>query len=199
MGRRVLIGLDRDGTLIEDVEYLGRLDTWKEQVKILPGVIEALKKLRERDDLVLSVISNQAGVARGYFDVNRLVEITNYLKKIFKGENIIFDSWHCCPYVSNSYAVEKGINLDSTFVREGDDRKPGIGMLRSAAKKVSLELSDTIIYFVGDKETDVRTGLNANGKSILVHGNEKEVEKVRSLCNEDKYNGRVHTVENFLL
>lgn len=197
MGKEILIVLDRDGTISYDPGYFGKDNNWKDETRLIEGVVEGIKKLNETGVKII-VASNQAGVAREYFDCERVEEINGYFDSLLRKEGAIVDGWYYCPYVGFRYAGEKGVRKDSIWIRETDLRKPGIGMIKQACNDLGLELEDCFVYFIGDHLNDINTGLNANGKGILVlsgHGMDAEKE-VRIL--KEKYEDRVFIAENFL-
>ena len=140
---RVLIGLDRDGALIHDPGYLGRSQNWRDQVKILPGVIEGIRTLKLLPRTHLAVCSNQAGIARGFFKPNRVEEVNEHLKALLAQQGLDIDKWYFCPYVDKDYASKHHILEENPWVAESTDlRKPGIGMLRKAADDIGMKLDD---------------------------------------------------------
>ena len=129
MKKQVLVGIDRDGTIIKDDGYFGKKDNWKEQIEIYHGFTEGLKLLK-RHGLKVIVASNQAGIARRYFNCQRVEEINKEIDRRLKAGGAILDGWYYCPFVGKDYAVEKGISSTSPGVNETNMRKPGIRMLR---------------------------------------------------------------------
>lgn len=196
--KKILVGLDRDGTINYDTGYFGKDDSWEEKLKIYSGVIEGIKNLNQNPLIKIIVATNQAGVARGYYDCERIEEINNYIDEIFKSNKALVEGWYYCPFVSKEYAKEKNIPSENNWVRETDMRKPGIGMLKKACNNLGLNLEDLKVYFIGDKKSDVETGLNCNGKGILIPnkgiGSDfKKVEEMRK-----NYPKRVFIAPNFL-
>jgi histidinol-phosphate phosphatase family protein len=150
--------LDRDGTINEEVNYLSK----KEQVEILPKVPEAIKLLNENDFLVI-IISNQSGVARGYFTTDTLNEINDHLIGELSEKGAEIDGLFICPHHPDS---------------DCDCRKPRTGLLKNAALKFNIDLLSS--YIIGDKYTDLKTGFNAGCKTILVltgYGKEENEKK----------------------
>jgi D-glycero-D-manno-heptose 1,7-bisphosphate phosphatase len=136
--------LDRDGTLMRDVDYCG--DPAK--VQVYPEAASALRQLKE-NGYKLIVITNQSGIARGYFseDEYRIVE-AEFLKQL--GVDLIDASYHC-PDLPTSTSVR---------------RKPGPGMIFEAQRDHRLDLRRS--FFVGDKASDIGCGENAGVRTILV-------------------------------
>ncbi len=202
----ILIGLDRDGTINYGIDYLGKDDNWKEEVSIYPGVVEGIKKLKSLDGSKVIVATNQLDVARGYFGVNRAKEINQYIDELLKVQGAYLDGWYLCYTVSKNYAKSMGLDENNPWIRDNDLRKPGIGMLRIAAKDMGFNLkslamkndNSTGIYFIGDRVTDVLTGLNAKGKSVfLLNGkNNNEYKRARKMLN--KYSRKIYFAYDFL-
>lgn len=145
--------LDRDGTIIEDVGYINDPDL----IKFYPETARALKKLKERG-LQLAVISNQSGVARGYFDEEMVDKIHDCIKKRLKKHGVEFDHIDYCPHLPDA-VIEK-------YRMECDCRKPKTGMLKKAEKKLNVDLKKS--YVVGDKASDLEAGGRAGCKSVLI-------------------------------
>jgi len=199
MNEKYLIGLDRDGTINKDVGYLGRDKNWRDQIILLDGVAEGIKLLKSDSRFKVIVATNQAGVARGFFDLTRVEEVNREIDKRLRVEGAILDKWYYCPFVTEKYAIEKNIPAGNVWVKNTSMRKPGIGMLEQAAKDLGTRLEDfTDIYYIGDKASDVQTGLNAGGRGILIYNeeNEKEYDKVSEIQSSPEYLGRAYAMSN---
>ncbi len=136
--------LDRDGTLMREVNYCAD----PKQVEIFAGVPDALMRLKNAG-YKLIVISNQAGIGRGYFteEQYRLVAA-----EVARGVlPATFDGVYFCPDHPD---------------RATERRKPGIGMLREAQRDHHLDFARS--FFIGDKAIDVECGRNAGVRTILV-------------------------------
>jgi histidinol-phosphate phosphatase family protein len=136
--------LDRDGTIMRDVDYCGD----PAQVEVFPGAADALGQLKARG-YKLIIVTNQSGIGRGYFAENdyRAVE-WEFLRQL--GEGLI-DATYCCPD-----------SPDANSLR----RKPAPGMIFEAQRDHRLDLARS--YFVGDKTSDVECGRKAGVRTILV-------------------------------
>jgi D-glycero-D-manno-heptose 1,7-bisphosphate phosphatase len=149
--------LDRDGVLIEDKGYVFKV----EDLKILPEVSSTLKSLQDRGYLLI-VISNQAGVARGYFGEDDVKIFHKELSKRIEAESgAKIDAFYYCPHHPEA-KVE-------AYRKECDCRKPGIAMLTAAAKDFSIDWEKS--FFVGDRSSDIDCAINAKirGFQILSH------------------------------
>ena len=151
--RRPAVFFDRDGTLIEQVHYLSR----PQDVKILPGAAQAVCRIR-RSGYACIVVTNQSAVGRGIITEQELSVIHDRMNKLFSEQAAVFDAiYHCAtvPTVADRVTVED-IN-----------RKPGPGMLRTAAEELRLDLSRS--WMIGDMISDALAGKSAGCQgSILV-------------------------------
>ncbi len=205
MHNTCLVGLDRDGTINVDPGYFGKDDDWKEQLEIYSGVTEGIKKLKSYYGVKVIVATNQAGVAMGFYGVERVKEINEYIDQLLRAQGAFLDGWYFSCFVDKKYAKIHEL-VDHNWVNDNtDETKPGIGMLRRAAKDLgftleSLAVTDNLsrIYFIGDRVSDVKTGLNAKGKSVLVTDgkNNNDYKKAKDMLKE--YPERIFFADNFL-
>lgn len=145
---RAAIFLDRDGTLIQEVGYLGD----PEGVVLLPGVPEALRRLRDAG-YALVLVSNQAGVARGLFTEDDVRAVNARLAELLAEHDVALDAWYWC-----THHPEVGGPCDC--------RKPATGMLERAAREHGLDLARS--WMVGDHPSDVECARRAGARGILV-------------------------------
>lgn len=158
--------LDRDGVLVEDVDLLVRAD----QVRILPGVPEALQALKA-SGFLLVVVSNQAVVARGLAteedvlllerDIERRLEACGGVKP---------DAFFFCPH--HPHATVPAYRVDCTC------RKPRPGLLLKASVECGIDLVRS--YMVGDRRTDVAAGARAGCRTILVETGKHAVASIET-------------------
>ena len=141
---------DRDDTLIRDVHYLSSLD----QVEIIPGVIDLCLQLQS-EGYLLFVVTNQSGVARGYFDELFVEKTHKYLDEVFKESGVVFQQWYCCPH-----HPEHGDRVVC------DCRKPKSGMLLKAARDYEVDLGSSIM--IGDKDFDIKAGEAAGCRGFYI-------------------------------
>ena len=146
--------LDRDGTLIEEVGYINDPD----QVRLLDGVGEALIELKAMG-YKLIVVSNQSGVARGIVTEKTLGEIHDRLKQLLVEKGAYLDRIYYCPYHPDGVVTK--------YRKESDWRKPNPGMLLAAADEMDIELGQS--WAIGDSSRDVKAGLRAGCKTILMN------------------------------
>jgi len=152
---RRAVFLDRDGTLIEDVDYL----TEPGQIRILPGVPAALRRLKEAGFLLI-VVTNQSAVARGMLTEAKLTAVHAELNGRLAAEGAAVDAFYYCPHLPDG-VVER-------YARACDCRKPAAGLLRRAAAEWHVDPARS--YAVGDSERDVEAGRAAGCFSILLGG-----------------------------
>ncbi len=152
--------LDKDGTLIEDVPYNVNPDL----MKLTPGAIEALQLL-QRHGYKLIVISNQSGVARGYFPESKLVGVKEHLFKLCSRQGVMLDDFYYCPHHPDGVVLEYAIDCEC--------RKPEPGLILRAVCEHNIDLQNS--WFVGDILNDVEAGNRVGCKTILIdNGNETE-------------------------
>lgn len=151
--RRDALFLDRDGTLIEEVNYLAS----PEQVRLIPGAAVAVRKLNAAGVPVV-VVTNQAGVARGYFPEERVGEVHAHLSELLAIEGANVDAYYYCPHHGTAGIGEYRIDCEC--------RKPKPGMLLKAAGDLNLDLSRS--WMIGDKLDDLRAGAAAGCRTVLV-------------------------------
>jgi D,D-heptose 1,7-bisphosphate phosphatase len=145
--------LDRDGTLIVNRHYGSDPDG----IELFDGVVEGLLELRVAG-YKLVLVSNQSGVARGYFDEAAVARMHDRLQRMLDRHGAALDGMEYCPHHpegdTSPYAVECAC------------RKPAPGMLRRAARKHGVDLSAS--WMVGDIEADVEAGRRAGTRTVLV-------------------------------
>lgn len=170
---KVLLGIDRDGTLIEYVKFIGKNKHWKGQIKLKKEVIDLLSYIQTKCDTTKVVISNQQGVARGYFGIKTVESINKHIDRIMQKKNIIIDNWQYCPDVDIKYAKLMGnVKFKANFVKNKTKRKPNPDMLLGALKKLHKKLGDfDKIIIIGDGQDDADMAKNING--IFLDVNDK--------------------------
>jgi D-glycero-D-manno-heptose 1,7-bisphosphate phosphatase len=150
---RRAVFLDRDGTLIEEVGYLDRLD----RIALFPYSIDAIRLLN-RAGFAVIITTNQAGVARGFFGESFVDEVHRHLAdRLAKGDARI-DGFYFCPHHPDGV-------VDS-YRQVCDCRKPQPGMLRKAAIDHQLDLERS--FAVGDRRHDIAAGAAVGAKGVLV-------------------------------
>ncbi len=144
--------LDRDGTINIEKDYLFR----PEEFEFTPGAVEAIRLLNRSGYLVI-VVTNQSGVARGYYTEEDVVKLHSHIDELLQSGGARVDAWYYCPH----HPAGGG-----PYNQECDCRKPFPGMLRQAAADHGIDLSRS--WMVGDKSADMDAGLSAGCKPVLV-------------------------------
>ncbi|MEK6879769.1 MAG: HAD hydrolase-like protein, partial [Nanoarchaeota archaeon] len=140
-----------------------------------------------------------AGVARGFFSLEQMMEIDEFLKQQLAKSEVKLDSHYYCPFITEEYAMERKIPLNSPWIDQYRLRKPQIGMLAQACKDFNLNLQEVQLYFIGDKKEDVLTGINAGGKGIWVvrednkYFNERDFKEIAK-----KHPEKIHKAQNMI-
>ncbi len=140
------IFLDRDGTINEDVGYFCTRDKWE----YIPGSIEALKILQK--DYVLFIVTNQSGVARGFFTEEELIKFNGEVEQMLRKEGIIIQKTYYCPHMGD----EEHCNC----------HKPSRFFLDQAKKEFNIDLENSFV--IGDHPHDVEFGQQVGATSIYV-------------------------------
>ena len=143
---RAAVFLDRDGTVCEEVGYLNHVSRFR----MFPFAAAALRRLNEAGYPVI-VVSNQSGVARGYFPESLVQEVTERMKGQLSEGGAKVDAAYYCPHASSENCV---------------CRKPQTGMLERAACEHSLDLQRSFV--VGDRYGDIQLAQNAKARGVLV-------------------------------
>lgn len=153
MGKAAVF-LDRDGVINVDTGYVYEVDDFQ----FIDGVIEALLKLKQKGYLLV-VVTNQSGIARGYFTEDQFMNLTEWMDWSLADRGVDLDGIYFCPH----------------HPTEGSDpyrqacmcRKPGPDMLLDAATALNIDLA--ISYMVGDKTSDMKAAVAAGvGHKVLV-------------------------------
>jgi D-glycero-D-manno-heptose 1,7-bisphosphate phosphatase len=150
---RPAVFLDRDGTLIDDVGYLDAL----EQVALYPWTADALRLLG-RAGFARVVITNQSGVARGFYTEAFVADVHGHLDAELARGGAAVDAWFHCPHDDGSKAVAAGAVCDC--------RKPRPGLVTRAAAELGLDLARSVV--VGDHWTDIAVARAVGAAGILV-------------------------------
>ena len=143
MSKRPAVFLDRDGTLIEEVNFLSRV----EDLRLFPFTKEAVRSLKEKGFLLI-VVTNQSGIARGKYAESDMHTIHQTIQEELSGA---IDAFYFCPHMPNAAC---------------ECRKPGLGMINSALANFEIDMDRS--WMIGDKKLDVETGKNAKLRTALV-------------------------------
>ena len=150
---RPALFLDRDGVIIEDSGYVGKV----KDVKIIKEISPIIKWANEKGWYVC-IVTNQSGVARGFYNLEDCNKIHEYIEDIFKKEKLVIDKWYICPHHVEGSVKEYAIECDC--------RKPKSGLIYQALSDFPISLAESFI--IGDKVSDC---IKVDGlKSLLIQG-----------------------------
>ncbi len=155
------IFLDRDGTINEELNFISK----PENLFLIPKSAEAISEMRKMGFKIF-VITNQSGIARGYFELQDLENINKKLIELLYEKKTFVDKIYFCPHIDENNC---------------ECRKPKIGMLKKAEREFGIDLKKSFV--IGDRFVDINAGQNANAISILVltgYGDE-----TRKIANEN--------------
>ncbi len=150
---RPAVFLDRDGCIIEDADYL----TEVEQIRVLPGVTEALRLLRDAGYLLL-VVTNQSAIARGWLTEEKLHVIHRALDEQLAADGARVDAYYHCPHLPDGTAPGYAVPCNC--------RKPAPGMLEQATAEWHVDTARS--WMIGDSERDVQAGAVVGCRTILI-------------------------------
>jgi len=146
---RKALFLDRDGTINIDKGYVYK----PEDFIFIDGIIEAIRKYNQ-DGYLVVVISNQAGIARGYYKENDVIALHKYVDSLLQKSGAHVDKWYYCPH-------------HPEFGSDCNCRKPKTGMLEQAIAEFDIDVKQSLL--VGDKPWDIECGEKMGIKSIYLN------------------------------
>ncbi len=138
--------LDRDGVINFDHGYVSD----SEQFDFVPGVFEACKRIIDEGYLIV-VVTNQAGIGRGYYTEADFLRLTDWMKQEFASQQIPVTDVRFCPH--------HGVHGQGDYLKDCDYRKPNPGMLLAAAEAHNIDCTRSVM--VGDKTSDMEAGQRA--------------------------------------
>lgn len=160
MPKTKAVFLDKDGTLIEDVPY----NVDPDRMVLTPGAALGLSMLH-RAGYQLVVITNQSGVARGYFPELAIAIVESHLRALLATMGVPLAGFYYCPHHPDGTVTPYAIACNC--------RKPAPGLLLQAAVDLDIDLAQS--WFIGDILNDVEAGRTAGCRTILLNnGNETE-------------------------
>ena len=148
--KRKAVFLDRDGTLNVNYGYVHQQQDWV----WINGAIEALKSLYDAG-FSLVIVTNQAGIARGYYQHSNVETLHEWMKNELLAEGIELSGIYFCPH-----------HPEFGEIKQCACRKPQSGMLVDAARDLQLDLENS--WIIGDQMTDALAGLNLGTKAIVI-------------------------------
>jgi D-glycero-D-manno-heptose 1,7-bisphosphate phosphatase len=146
--------LDRDGVINHDAGYVWRT----QEIRFIDGIFHLVGAIRAAGFLTI-VVTNQAGVARGYFTEEDVRRLHDWLRKEFRTHGVEIDAFYYCPF--------HPAGTIPRYRADSPDRKPAPGMILRAAAEWSVDLSRSVL--VGDKESDIEAGRRARVGTLILY------------------------------
>tara|TARA_B100001057_G_scaffold501036_1_gene619888 strand:+ start:3494 stop:4054 length:561 start_codon:yes stop_codon:yes gene_type:complete len=163
---RKAVFLDRDGVINKDLGHVGEI----KRFYFIDGSIRAIKAIIGKGYLPI-VVTNQAGIAKGYYSEKDFINLTNYMNEQLKKSNIAPLNVYFCPYHPEA--------ILNKYKKDSNDRKPNPGMILRAAHEHKIDLSNS--FMVGDKYSDIIAGKSAKVmNNILIKSNKIKIKNVES-------------------
>lgn len=135
--------LDRDGVINVEKNYVFKI----EDFEFIEGIFELIKTFQDKGYLII-VITNQAGIGRGYYTEEDFHKLNNWMIEQFKQRGITITDVYYCPYHPTHGIGE--------YLKDSYDRKPNPGMILKAGERYSIDLKQSVL--IGDKDTDIKAG-----------------------------------------
>lgn len=160
--KKKFVFLDRDGTVCLDKNYLSDY----REMEFFPFSVEAIKIMKSKGYLV-SIVTNQSGVARKKFDIEEAEKQKGYFINYFKTFGVQIDGYYYCPHHPNG--------IDNRYAIKCNCRKPEKGLIEKATHDYDVDMANS--YVVGDKKNDIELAINVGAIPVLVrtgYGMEEE-------------------------
>lgn len=165
MSRKALF-LDRDGVINIEKNYVHRIGDFE----FMEGIFELLSFAQSKNYLLI-VITNQAGIARGYYSEDDFRLLNNWMVEQFKEKGINIDRVYYCPFHPT--------HGTGNYKKDSNFRKPAPGMILQASEELEIDLSRSVL--VGDKESDIEAGIKAGiPKNILLKSDRQDFRNTKA-------------------
>jgi D-glycero-D-manno-heptose 1,7-bisphosphate phosphatase len=187
--KRLALFLDRDGVINVDHAYVYK----NENFEFIEGIFDLCRTAKELGFLII-VITNQAGIGRGYYTEQDFHDLTKWMTGEFSKQGVDIDKVYFCPF-----HPEHGVGK---YKLESPRRKPNPGMILQAAEEFEIDLANSVV--LGDKESDIQAGIAAGvGCNVLFCPSGKEPPQcteasqvIRSLSEVVSVLSRCHAASN---
>jgi len=140
--------LDRDGVINVEKNYVYQI----EEFEFIEGIFDLCREYQNKGYLIF-VITNQAGIARGYYTENDFLKLTDWMVNEFKKQGITITKVYHCPH-------------HPEFTGNCECRKPAPGMIFQARDEFDIDLSNSVL--IGDKQSDIDAGNNAGINQLIL-------------------------------
>ena len=151
--RRPAVFIDRDGTINEQMGYVNHISRFV----LLPGAAEGIRLLNRLQYLAI-IVSNQSGVARGYFPMALVDRVHAHMKDLLAKEGANIDGIFFCPHYPRGIVPEYSVECDC--------RKPATGLVQKACEKFDIDMKNS--YVIGDRCSDIELAERSNLQGIMV-------------------------------
>jgi rfaE bifunctional protein nucleotidyltransferase chain/domain len=177
--KQILLIIDRDGTLTTSNDYFGKGDNWKNELRLNLEVVNYVSFLQTKYRTTSIVVSNQSGVARGYFDKERVEEVNNKIQGELRILGVRIDSWQFCPDVDENFVqANPDVKFIKKYIRKITKRKPSIQMVTDSLNQLGKTIKEfTQIIVIGDRQEDSSLANNLNAKFIDIK--EKSIDQMK--------------------
>ena len=145
--------IDRDGTINQEKQYINRI----EDFELIPGSLEALKLLTQHG-IKIYIITNQAGIAKGFFTIEQFHHLTEYMINRFENEGIKIEKVLYCPHHPDGIVPE--------YSKDCLCRKPNTELIENVISENNFKIDE--IALIGDKNSDIEAGRRLQISTYLV-------------------------------
>lgn len=154
---------DRDGTINVDKHYLYK----KEEFEFLSGAVDGMKKLQDMGYLLI-IITNQSGIARGYYSEKQYKDLEQWMVKKLEAEGVHISAVYYCPHLPDAPVKEYAVSCKC--------RKPGIALFAKSIQEQDIDIEKSIV--IGDKMRDLEICKNGKTRGVLVYSQKRVIENI---------------------
>jgi rfaE bifunctional protein nucleotidyltransferase chain/domain len=177
--KQLLLVLDRDGTLIPDIKFLGTDPGYEKSLVLIPDVVNFILYLQKKYKTTKIVATNQSGVARGFFSEALVRDVNRKIDALLKDRKVYIDSWQFCPDMDRGFVENNpGVRVRKKYLREHTKRKPSADMAYDGLAQTGKNMTDFDIKLVlGDREME-DGGMARNLGAIFINVKNKNYEEM---------------------